>query len=307
MKDKSKYTLLLLAVGLLVIGQVRAIMHDRGQGKNEEASAPASLAGDVYFPERLALAGEEAPLWRQDVAESLRRELIVNTYFHSHTIQLLKNVPRYFARIEPILREEGVPDDFKYLAVVESALNPLAVSRAGAVGLWQFLKSSAREHGLEVNDEVDERYHLEKATRAACSYLKKARERFGSWSMAAAAYNTGEKNIARQVELQQETGYYDLLLAEETNRYVFRLLALKQIIEHPTLYGFRVPVEYPAEEFEEHEINCSIDNLATFAREKGISYKTLKRFNPWLRASSVSVPPGKVYRVAIPKNKNAYH
>ncbi|MDR2131657.1 MAG: lytic transglycosylase domain-containing protein [Odoribacteraceae bacterium] len=290
-------------LGLLTILQAR---ETEETDDREPVGTFLPLAGDVYFPARLTFADEEVPVWRQDVAEALRRELIVNTYLHSQTIQLLKNAPRYFARFEPILREEGVPDDFKYLAVIESTLNPRAVSPAGAVGLWQFLKASAREQGLEVNEEVDERYHLEEATRAACRYLKRGKERFGTWSLAAAAYNAGENNIARQIELQEETSYHDLLLAEETSRYLFRLLALKQVLEHPALYGFRVPERYPAEEYEEHEVSRSIDNLASFARAQGISYKTLKRFNPWLRANTLTVKPNKTYRVAIPKNKKDY-
>ena len=264
------------------------------------------LAGDVYFPDRVALAGEEAPLWRQDVSESLYRELIVNTYFHSHTIQLLKNAPRYFARLEPILRDEGVPDDFKYLAAIESAFDPLALSPAGAAGLWQFLATTAREHGLEINEQVDERYHLEKSTRAACHYLKQAREQFGTWTLAAAAYNAGTSQVARLVEIQGESDYHDLLLPTETARYIFRLLALKHILEHPGLHGFDTPGSYPLDEYREIEINGSIGNLAVFARERGISYKTLKRFNPWLRANTLTVAPGKTYRLAIPVNKNAY-
>ena len=299
----KKYMLpsLVAAALLLVVAQARPI-----QGAPEKVSRVDSLVGDVPFPERLELAGEVVPLWRQDVAEAARRELIVNSYFHSHTVQILKNAPRYFARVEPILREEGVPDDFKYLAAAESAFNPLAVSPAGAAGVWQFIKGSAKEYGLEVTDEVDERYHLEKATRAACRYLKKAKERFGSWTLAAAAYNTGEKNVAKQIEIQQETSYYDLLMAEETNRYVFRILALKQIIEHPALYGFQLPESYPQETFIEITVARSIDNIALFAKERGVSYKTLKRFNPWLRANTLNVPQGKTYRVAFPENPQAY-
>ncbi|MDR0544364.1 MAG: lytic transglycosylase domain-containing protein [Odoribacteraceae bacterium] len=298
----KKYMLPLVAAALLLaVAQTRPT-----QGAPEKESRADSLVGDVYFPERLELAGEVVPLWRQDVAEAARRELIVNSYFHSHTVQILKNAPRYFARLEPILREEGVPDDFKYLAAAESAFNPLAVSPAGAAGVWQFIKSSAKEYGLEVNDEVDERYHLEKATRAACRYLKKAKERFGSWTLAAAAYNTGEKNVAKQIEIQQETSYYDLLMAEETNRYVFRILALKQIIERPALYGFQLPESYSPETFIEITVARPVDNLALFAKERGVSYKTLKRFNPWLRANTLNAPPGKSYRVAFPENPKAY-
>ncbi|MDR1274082.1 MAG: lytic transglycosylase domain-containing protein [Odoribacteraceae bacterium] len=307
---KNKHTCLIVA--LLTAASVLAIIR-LGYAGREPAREPlpdagesSPLSGDVYFPARLALAGEEVPLWRQDIAEALRRELIVNAYLHSQTIQLLKNAPRYFARVEPILREEGVPVDFKYLPVIESTLNPLAVSPAGAVGLWQFMKGTAAEYGLEVTGEVDERYHVEKATRAACRYLKKMKERFGSWSLAAAAYNAGENSIARQIELQKETSYYDLLLAEETNRYLFRLLALKQVLESPGLYGFHVPEAYPLEEYETLDVTAGIDTLAVFARENGISYKTLKRFNPWLRGRALKVAPGKTYLVAIPTNKKAY-
>jgi hypothetical protein len=304
MKNRSMY----LIVVLLVLSSTLAIIRLGYAGREaaSDAKAPLLPISDIHFPTRLALADEEVPLWRQDVAESLRRELIVNAYLHSHTIQLLKNAPRYFALVEPILLEEGVPSDFKYLPVIESALNPLATSPAGAVGLWQFMRGTAIEYGLEITGEVDERYHLEKATRAACRYLKKAKERFGSWSLAAAAYNAGEKNIARQIELQKETNYYDLLFAEETGRYIFRLLALKQVLEHPHLYGFLLPEAYPQEEYNTLKITATIDTLATFARDNGISYKTLKRFNPWLRDRALKVGAGKTYTIAIPKNKQAY-
>jgi hypothetical protein len=300
------------AVALIVLASILVIIRLGYAGKDDaregiaRASHPVALAGDVFFPERLTLAGEEVPLWRQDVAEALRRELIVNAYLHAQTIQLLKNAPRCFARVVPVLVEEGVPEDFKYLAVAESALNPTAVSPAGAAGTWQFMKTTAREYGLEVTDEVDERYHLEKATRAACRYLKRARERFGSWALAAAAYNAGESSVARKVATQRETSYYDLLLAEETNRYLFRVLALKQILEHPTLYGFRVPEPHPAEEFVTRAITASIDSLHVFAQEHGVSYKILRRFNPWLRGMSLKVEEGKKYEIALPRNKRLY-
>jgi hypothetical protein len=307
---KNKNTCLIVALltlaGVLAIIRLGYAGREPAREPSPGGGEPLPLSGDVPFPARLALAGEEVPLWRQDVAEALRRELIVNAYLHSQTIQLLKNAPRYFARVEPVLREEGVPVDFKYLPVIESALNPLAVSPAGAAGLWQFMKGTAVEHGLVVNAEVDERYHVEKATRAACRYLKKLKERFGSWSLAVAAYNAGENGIARQVERQKERSYYDLLLAEETSRYLFRLLALKQVLEFPRLYGFRVPEAYPPEEYETLAVTASIDTLAAFARENGISYKTLKRFNPWLRGQALTVAPGKTYLVAIPANKKAY-
>jgi hypothetical protein len=305
-KNTCIIVFLLVAASVVVVIRLGYAGGEVAPVREEERERVPLFSTDVYFPDRLELAGAAVPLWRQDVAEALRRELIVNAYLHSQTIQLLKNAPRYFARIEPILEEEGVPGDFKYLAVIESALNPLAVSPAGAVGLWQFLKSTAREHGLVVTEEVDERYHLEKATRAACTYLKRARERFGSWELAAAAYNAGENAIARQVDAQKEGSYYDLLLGEETGRYLFRLLALKQVLEHPCLYGFHVPEAYPAEEYEEVEVTTHVESLVDFARERGISYKTLKRFNPWLRANVLRATPEKPRRVAIPTNKKAY-
>ena len=261
---------------------------------------------DVDFPEQFSLAGERVPLERIDVTEAFKKELIVNTYLHSHTIQVLKHAPRYFHTIEPILKEEGVPDDFKYLAVIESSLNPLAVSYAGAVGIWQLMSGTAKELGLEVSNDVDERYHLEKATRAACAYLKKAYQKFGSWTLAAASYNGGMNMLSKQQDRQKETNFYDLLLGEETGRYVYRLLALKQIMEEPHLYDFYVEQLYPVEPVTLVKVTQSIKDLAEFAKEHGISYKTLKRFNPWLRQTSLKIGKHKTYYIAIPENKEAY-
>ena len=261
---------------------------------------------DVEFPDKFSLAGERVPLERTDVTEAFKKELIVNTYLHSHTIQVLKHAPRYFHTIEPILKEEGVPDDFKYLAVIESSLNPLAVSYAGAVGIWQLMSGTAKELGLEVSNDVDERYHLEKATRAACAYLKKAYQKFGSWTLAAASYNGGMNMLSKQQDRQKETNFYDLLLGEETGRYVYRLLALKQIMEEPHLYDFYVEQLYPVEPVTLVKVTQSIKDLAEFAKEHGISYKTLKRFNPWLRQTSLKIGKHKTYYIAIPENKEAY-
>ena len=261
---------------------------------------------DVEFPDKFSLAGERVPLERIDVTEAFKKELIVNTYLHSHTIQVLKHAPHYFHTIEPILKEEGVPDDFKYLAVIESSLNPLAVSYAGAVGIWQLMSGTAKELGLEVSNDVDERYHLEKATRAACAYLKKAYQKFGSWTLAAASYNGGMNMLSKQQDRQKETNFYDLLLGEETGRYVYRLLALKQIMEEPHLYDFYVEQLYPVEPVTLVKVTQSIKDLAEFAKEHGISYKTLKRFNPWLRQTSLKIGKHKTYYIAIPENKEAY-
>lgn len=265
-----------------------------------------AATSDVHMPAKFDLAGETVPLQRIDVQESFKKELIVNTYLHSHTIQVLKNAPRVFSIIEPILKKNGIPDDFKYLAVIESNLNPLAVSPAGAVGIWQFMKGTATESGLEVNAEIDERYNIEKSTEAAAAYLKKAYEKFGSWTMAAASYNAGSAMLSKQMGIQKETNYYDLLLGEETGRYVFRILALKQIINNPELYNFNVRTIYPTEKIKKVEVCTPVKDWADFAHEQGITYKTLKRFNPWLRQNDLRNPHHKTYEISIPVKTELY-
>lgn len=264
------------------------------------------LPSDVFCPDTFYLAGERVPLERIDILEAFKKELIVNTNLHSHTIQVIKNSPRYFHIIEPILKKEGIPDDFKYLAVIESSLNPLAISPAGAAGIWQLMSGTAKELGLEVNNDVDERYHVEKATQAACAYLKKAYEKFGSWTSAAASYNGGMNMLTRQMDRQKEKKFYDLLMGEETGRYVYRMMALKQIMENPHLYNFHVGIQYPIEEAATVKVTKSVKDLADFAHEHDISYKTLKRFNPWLRQTSLKIGKNKTYDILIPENKEAY-
>ena len=269
-------------------------------------SSTSGYYSDAYMPEALTFAGETVPLQRLDVQEALRKELIVNSYLHSHTIQILQTAPRVFQLMKPILEKNGIPEDFKYLAVIESRLNPQAQSPAGAVGVWQFLKGTGKENGLEINNEVDERYHIEKSTEAAAAYLKKAYEKFGSWTLAAAAYNAGAAMISRQMDLQKETNYYNLLLGEETERYVFRILALKQIMNHPELYNFKVNTVYTFEKTETVEVKGPVKSWADFAQEQGITYKTLKRFNPWLRKTDLKNPRHKTYTISIPKKKELY-
>lgn len=266
--------------------------------------APGS--SDIFLPSKIDLAGEETPLQRQDVQEALKKELIVNTYLHSHTIQILKNAPRVFAIIEPILKANGIPEDFKYLAVIESRLDPMVISPAGAVGIWQIMKNTAKELNLEVNNEVDERYNIERSTEAAAAYLKKAYEKFGSWTLAAASYNAGSSMITKQMDIQKEKNYYNLLLGEETERYVFRILALKQIMNQPEKYNFNVKKIYPSEPTEKIEVKGSVKSWADFAQEHGITYKTLKRFNPWLRKNDLKNPHHKTYQVKIPLKKELY-
>jgi hypothetical protein len=242
------------------------------------------------------------PLEQFDVKEALDRELLSNSYFHSQTIRYIKLAPRYFPVIEPILKEMGIPDDFKYLAVAESGFNPKAISPAGAVGFWQFLDVTAKEYGLEVNKEIDERYHVEKSTYAFCSYLRSSYNKFGSWTLAAASYNGGMARVQSQKARQKMSDYYDLLFVEETQRYVFRIAALKLIMENPEQYNFvvRENEKYPFIKTREVEIKGSVKNFADFAIEQGINYKLLKDFNPWLRDDKLTNAAGKKYTVKIP-------
>lgn len=254
-----------------------------------------------YFPAEIDFAGEKAPLNVADVRERFDRELLVNANLHATTQLIIKRANRVFPVIEPILQRYGVPDDFKYLAVTESGLVN-AVSPAGARGVWQFMPETGKERGLEVNDLVDERYHLEKSTEAACKYLLDAKAKFGSWTLAAASYNGGFNGVNKQITFQGVDNYYDLLLTEETSRYVFRILALKEIMKNPAMYNFNLqPHElYPVIPVKTVEVTTSIPDLAAFAKEQGINYKILKIHNPWLRDKSLTVKPGKAYTVEIP-------
>ena len=267
-----------------------------------ESSADDIKYTSVIIPDKIAFAGEEMPLDQYDVREALDRELLSNAYFHSQTIRYIKLIPRYFPIVEPILKEKGIPDDFKYLAMAESGLNPRAVSPAGAVGFWQFLDTTAKEYGLEVNKEVDERYHIEKSTNAFCDYIKESYNKYGSWTMAAASYNGGIARVQRQINRQKIENYYDLLFAEETQRYIFRIAALKQIMENPEQYNFVINEDekYPVIKTREIEVTGAINNFADFAIENGINYKILKDFNPWLRDDKLANPAGKKYRIKIP-------
>ncbi len=258
--------------------------------------------GPAELPSKLDFAGEQIPLERFDVLESLDRELLSNSYFHSQTIRFLKSAPRYFSIIDPILKENGIPADFKYLCLAESNFDERVVSPAGAAGLWQFMKTTAGEYGLEVGKEVDERYHIEKATVAACKYLKESYVKYGKWTLVAASYNAGRSFTSGQIDKQKTGDYFDLLLGEETGRYVFRIMALKIIMENPEKYGFKVSEEekYPVIETKIIEISGPVSNFTDFAKQNGISYKMLKMFNPWLRESFLTNPTGKTYQVKIP-------
>jgi membrane-bound lytic murein transglycosylase D len=264
-------------------------------------TSPKKESIHVLYPKQMNFAGEAVPYYINDVQERLDREMITNLNYHTNTTLVLKRANKVFPVIEPILKQYGVPDDFKYLAVIESSLIN-AVSPAGARGIWQFMPETAKEKGMEVNDQVDERYHLEKSTVAACKYLLEAKNKFGNWTLAAASYNGGMGGISKRLQEQEVADFYDLLLTEETSRYVFRILALKEIMQNPAKYGFDMPKEvlYQSIPVKKIEVDSTINNLATFAKSQGINYKVLKIHNPWLRDKKLINKTGKKYELEIP-------
>lgn len=255
----------------------------------------------LQLPNNLNLAGERVPIEIEDVKERMDRELLVNTYWQSNGLLLLKRAHKYFPILETLLKKYGIPDDFKYLALAESGFID-ETSTAGAAGIWHFIKKTGKEYGLEINKNVDERYHIEKSTKVAAAYLKKAKERFGSWTLAAAAYNAGNYGIAKRLETQQVTSYYDALLPDETERYVFRILALKEVISNPKKYGFVFDENdlYTLKKTKEIKVDSAITNIASFAKNFGVNYKELKKHNPWLRENHLNNKSKKNYLIKIP-------
>jgi membrane-bound lytic murein transglycosylase D len=256
----------------------------------------------LVLPDKAEFASEEAPLGLYYVREGLDRELMVNTYWHSSTLLMLKKSNRYFHIIIPILKKYNIPEDFKYLALIESGLSNVS-SYAGAAGFWQFIPGTAKNFGLEISEQVDERYHVEKATEAACKLLRGSYNKFGSWTLAAAAYNVGEGRIAKELERQNASSYYDLYLPDETMRYVFRIIALKLLYEHPTEYGYFIRKKdlYPPIPTYTITVDSSITNLPVFAKSMKINYRLLKEFNPWLRSDKLTNPGKKKYVITLPK------
>ncbi len=254
------------------------------------------------MPSNLNFAGEPVPIDQSDVYERMDRELLVNTYWQSNGLLLIKRAQKYFPIIEPILKHHGIPDDFKYLAVIESGLTQ-AVSPAGAKGFWQILAGTGRELGLEVNKNVDERYHIEKATEAACKYLLKSKERLGSWTLAAAGYNGGNNGIKRRLEEQKVANYYDLLLGQETGRYVFRIVAIKEILCNTEKYGFNYTNKhlYKLPETYEVTVDTAVTDFADFGIKYGMTYKELKQENPWLRERHLNNKSRKEYIIKVLK------
>ena len=257
----------------------------------------------LQVPDNLDFAGESMPLENPDILERMDRELLVNTYWQSNGLLMFKRARKYFPTIEPILKKYGIPEDFKYLAVIESGLTN-ATSPAGAKGFWQIMKATGRENGLEVNENVDERFHLEKATEVACKYLIKSKEQLGSWTLAAAAYNAGNAGVSRRLKEQSVAGYYDLLLGEETGRYLFRIVALKEILSHPDKYGFNFRDKdlYSNIPTRKIAIDSAVTDFSGFSKQLGINYKILKIHNPWLRERHLNNKSGKLYLLDIPED-----
>lgn len=304
---------LIKILGLVAIILVSSLLIFSSKKNEKNDSKPVTeiiVENDEYIiraikiPENLEFAGEKVPLDKEDIKERVDREFLVNTYWQSNTLLLIKRANKYFEIIEPILQKNGVPNDFKYLAVIESGLQDVT-SPAGAKGFWQIMKSTAKENGLEVNDNVDERYHLEKSTQVACNYLLEAKERFGTWTLAAAAYNAGISGISRRQESQMVTDYYDLLLPDETERYIPRILAVKEILSNPKKYGFIVNEDelYFLEPTKIVEVDTVITDIAQFSKEFGINYKVLKLHNPWLRENKLNNASRKLYEIKIALDK----
>ncbi len=254
------------------------------------------------IPKELDFAGERVPLATGDVFERLEREIYVNAYWESNMILLLKRSRKYLPKIEALLKENGIPDDFKYLAIAESGLMNVG-SPAGARGFWQILESTGKEYGLEISEDVDERYHMEKATVAASRYFKKAHSKFGDWTAVAASYNMGQSGFAKRQEEQLHRNYYELYLNDETSRYLFRILAFKVIFENPQAFGYHLEEKdyYQNPKLKSIRVNEDIKDLPKWAKDQGSSFKNLKLYNPWLRDRNLKVKRGKVYEIRLPE------
>ncbi|MBX7053257.1 MAG: lytic transglycosylase domain-containing protein [Flavobacteriales bacterium] len=294
----------MLSAVIVVISFSFITKKNPGPAENDAYREVISEKYRIYslpLPEKMEFAGEVVPLHQPDIREKLDRELLINTYWHSNSLLSIKRAHRWFPVIEPILAENNIPDDFKYLALIESGFVNV-VSPAGATGFWQFIDETGKSYGLEINDQVDERYHVEKSTRAACHYLQDAYDQYGSWTLAAASYNMGIAGPKKQIDRQKQNSYYDLMLNDETSRYVFRILAMKEILNHADQYGFVIrPADlYEPLQFKVVTVDSTISNIADFANSFGVTYKNLKLHNPWLRDNVLKNKDRKSYEIKIP-------
>lgn len=299
-----KKSWLVAAGALIALATITLFAFDTPEKAATAANSPNSIKSP-YTPEKLSFAGEDVPLQDFDVRERFDRELMINSFWHSQTMFMLKKTNRFLPRMEAILKKNGVPDDFKYLAMAESGLANV-VSPAKAEGFWQFLESTGKKYGLEINEEVDERYHLEKATEAAAKFLKESKNTLGNWTLAAAAYNMGCAGVNNSINNQGVKDYYALLLNTETSRYMFRILAIKEIHKNASKYGFALDSTdyYPLIETYTVKVDTAIDNLAKFALDQGVNYKVLKLLNPWLRKPYLKNKARKTYYIELPKDKS---
>ncbi len=299
------------AMATTACGQTKATPSAETSGPVISGSAPVSEetlpeCAPIFIPDlpsKLSFAGEEVPLQYAEVREALEREISVTMYMHSRTMITLRNTTRYFPMIEPILKKYGIPEDFKYLCMAESGLNPNAQSTANACGLWQFISSAAREYGVETGENVDLRYNIEVATEAACKYLKASYAKYGSWTLAAASYNAGVGGVSRRLETQGVASYYDMFLPEETMRYVFRILSFKVLTENPEKYGFHIRKSdyYPTySNYKTVQVNDASIEWSKFALAQGTNYKVLRILNPWIRSYTYENKTQKSYTVKIP-------
>jgi len=299
---------LFLIVAIILLSSFSIHEQKQQNFENDEKKEVSLFFNTVpQIPEQIDFCGENVPLENFEVRERLERELIVTKYYHSATILVLKRSARWFPVIENILKENKIPEDFKYLSVIESNLEN-AISPKGATGFWQFMKAAGKRYGLEINSEIDERYHVEKSTLAACKYLKDAYKKFGSWTLAAASYNRGMNGIKKQIKRQKAKNYYNLVLPEETSRYVLRIIALKDLFKDPSKYGYYLTSDelYKPIKTYQVKVKSKISHWANFAKRYKINYKTLKLFNPWLRDNKLTNKRKKTYRVKIPE-KGAMH
>jgi len=301
--NRSRFLIIILGFAV-VTGLVSILGFNYSYSSADRSASLSNLSMSTAFrlPDSVSFAGERMPLENFDTRESLDREIITTAYRHSSTILIIKKVHRFFPIIEKILAQNGVPDDFKYLTVAESDLL-YQVSPAGATGFWQIMPETGKEQGMEINTEIDERYSIEKSTKFACDFFRKSYEKYGSWTLAAASYNGGRNAVDDQIEIQKESNYYNLLLSEETARYIFRVVAYKIVINDPVTYGFDINAKdyYPEFRYREVSVDSAITDLARFAKDLGTNYKMLKLFNPWLRKPFLTNKTKKTYLIKIPE------
>jgi membrane-bound lytic murein transglycosylase D len=300
---KTVFTAFVLTTSFISILSLTLGFKGFGRSIEPEHQTPDTIYSIKSFrlPDNVTFAGEKMPLENFDTRESLERELLTSAYRHSSTILIIKRANRYLPMIENILKKNNIPDDFKYLAAAESEYSNM-ISPAGATGFWQIMPETGREEGMEINNVVDERYNVEKSTQFACDYFLKSYEKYGNWTLAAASYNGGRAGIDEQIEIQHQNNYYDLLLSEETARYIFRAIAYKLIITDPARYGFQIGEGdlYPPLKYYEVKVDTTVNDFSAFSEKFGTNYKLLKFLNPWLRKPFLTQKPNKEYLIKIP-------